>query len=163
MMRTTLAAALAAALLLPAGGGAATDRAPIESSPAGDAPRQRFQDPRKAALAQARARWKKHGFGGTYRFRLDVMCFCVGTGKASTITVRRGRASGSDGAENAVDTVPKMFRLIAEALDDPNAGEVDVRYDPKRGFPRAAAIDRIEMAMDDEISWSADRMRRLGR
>jgi hypothetical protein len=53
------------------------------------------------------------------------------------------------------------FAQIREALDDPKAGKVAVRYDAHRGFPRRASIDRIKNAIDDEIAWTVDRFRPL--
>lgn len=79
------------------------------------------------------------------------------------IRVRDGRPHGGRGADTVVDTVPEMFAQIADALESPDSGEVDVTYDPERGFPRSASVDRIRMAIDDEISWTADRLRPLAR
>lgn len=96
-----------------------------------------------------------------YRFRLRVYCFCPSRGHAVTITVRGGRPHGATGFQTQFDTVPELFRQIRHALDDPDAGEIKVRYDARRGFPRSASIDRIKNAIDDEISWKVDRFRRL--
>jgi hypothetical protein len=117
-----------------------------------------FVDAEHAALAHARARWKRAGLRD-YRFRLRVSCFCPGAGKRHTITVRNGKAHGSSQVEKLVDTVAKMFREIEKTLDDPRAGDVTVRYDPARGYPRKVSLDRIKAAIDDELSWTADRVR----
>jgi hypothetical protein len=96
-----------------------------------------------------------------YRFRLRVRCFCPSRGHAVIVTVRNGRAHGASGFQKQLDTVPEMFAMIRTALDDPRAGEVTVRYDRRRGFPRTASIDRIKNAIDDEVGWTADRFRAL--
>jgi hypothetical protein len=121
---------------------------------------ERYADPDHAALAAARAKWRKHGLR-SYRFRLRVVCFCPGRGEAHTIRVRNGRPEGAAGAEKLVDTVPEMFHQIARALGDPKAGDVTARYDPVLGYPREASIDSIKNAVDDEISWSANRLKPL--
>ncbi len=46
-----------------------------------------------------------------------------------------------------------MFRLIDQILADPNTEGASIRYDPHRGFPRAARIDAI--------SWTVDRFQPL--
>jgi hypothetical protein len=119
---------------------------------------QAFRAPENDALADARARWRAANLR-SYRFRLRVACFCPGAGRHRVIRVRDGRPHGGNGAQTAVDTVPEMFRQIAEALRSSEAGEVSVRYDQALGYPRRASIDHIEAAMDDEISWTADRLR----
>jgi hypothetical protein len=111
-------------------------------------------------LAAARARWRHAGLR-SYRFRLRVSCFCPEAGVERVIRVRAGRPHGGKGADTVVDTVPEMFRQIRDALDSDRSGDVTVRYDPELGYPRSASIDRIEMAIDDEISWTARGLRPL--
>lgn len=121
---------------------------------------ERYTDPQHAALAQARARWREHALR-SYRFRLRVVCFCPARGEAHVIRVRRGKPHGASGAETLVDTVPEMFRRIAHALDDPKAGDVSAKYDPVLGYPREVSLDPIKNAIDDELSWSASRLKAL--
>lgn len=121
--------------------------------------RLRLVDAQHADLAAARARWRRAKLHGDYRFRLRVSCFCPEAGVERTIRVRDGKPHGGRYADLSVDTVPEMFRLIARALDDPDAGDVDVRYDDALGYPRRASVDRIEAAIDDEISWTARGLR----
>jgi hypothetical protein len=78
-----------------------------------------------------------------------------------TVTVRKGRPHGATGFQKQLDTVPKMFGHIERALGDPKAGDVSIRYDARRGFPRSASIDAIKNAVDDEIGWTVDRFRVL--
>ena len=118
--------------------------------------------PQRAKLDAARARWAAQHIRD-YRFRLRVDCFCPDSRRASTITVRDGRAHGGAGFQKHFDTVPEMFKEIRKALDDPDAGATVVRYDARRGFPRSARIDPIRMAIDDERGWTADRFRVLAR
>src|SRR4051794_35609740 len=109
---------------------------------------ERYTDADSAALAAARAKWRKHGLR-SYRFRLRVFCFCPVSQSPHTIRVRNGKPKGAtSGAEESVDTVPEMFRQIAEALRDPRAGDVTVSYDPVLGYPRKASLDRILAVAD---------------
>ncbi|MFL5844420.1 MAG: DUF6174 domain-containing protein [Solirubrobacteraceae bacterium] len=124
--------------------------------------RAALRDPQLAALSAARARWRAAALD-SYRFRLRVSCYCPGAGVYRVIRVRDGKPHGGEGADRSVDTVPEMFRLIGEALRDPSAGDVEVRYDKTLGFPRVASVDRLRAAIDDEISWTAIRLRALAR
>lgn len=114
----------------------------------------------RAALAHNRALWSSQHVRD-YRFRLRVTCFCAGVGKPVTVTVRNGKPVGAKGAAAGLATVPAMFKEIASALADPKSGDVTVRYDTHRGFPRSASVDRIKRAADDEIGWTMDRFRPL--
>ena len=116
-------------------------------------------------LERNRARWARQHLRD-YRFRLRVTCFCPFRGRAVTVVVRHGRPHGAGDSQKQLDTVPEMFAQIRRALDDPKAGEVAVRYDRHRGFPRNVSIDRIKNAIDDEIAWTVDHftaLRRSGR
>jgi hypothetical protein len=79
------------------------------------------------------------------------------------VIVRDGRPLGATDFQRRLDTVPEMFAEIRRALNDPKAGDVTVRYDARRGFPRTASIDRIRSAIDDEIEWTVDRFKPLPR
>lgn len=114
----------------------------------------------RADFAHNRAIWTGQHLRD-YRFRLRVRCFCPGAGHPVTITVRAGRPRGATGFLKQLDTVPDLLREVGSALDDPRAGDVVVRYDARRGFPRTASIDRIKNAVDDEIGWTIDRFRPL--
>jgi hypothetical protein len=111
-------------------------------------------------LSRNRALWSAQHLGD-YRFRLSVRCFCPSAGHPVTVTVRKGRPHGATGFQQQLDTVPEMFGRIERALGDPKAGEVSVRFDARRGFPRSASIDSIKNAVDDEIGWTVDRFRVL--
>jgi hypothetical protein len=123
----------------------------------------RFTDAQEAALAAARRKWRNRGYD-SYDFRLTVYCFCPGGGVPRTVRVRDGRVTNrrEDGSF-LVDSVPRMFREIARVLASPRAGEVDVTYHPVLGYPVRASLDRIEAAIDDEISWRVKWMRNRGR
>ena len=114
----------------------------------------------RRALDRHRAMWTAQHLRN-YRFRLRFRCFCPSSGRATIITVRQGRPRGATGFQTRFDTIPELFGQLRRALDDPQAGEVKVRYDAGRGFPRTASIDRIKNAIDDEIGWTVDRFRPL--
>lgn len=131
-------------------------RAPAESS----ATSASAVDPRRAALDAAYAKWKRQKLRN-YRYRLRITCFCPDARRAINVIVRNGKPRRLTGYARQLSTVPRLFARIREALRDPKAGEVTARYDRTRGFPRVAAIDRIRLAIDDEIGWTVDRFRPL--
>lgn len=100
----------------------------------------------RAQLLRARTLWSAQHFAD-YRFRLRIDCDCAVRG-AVTITVLRGRSHGSRAFAGQLQTFPQMFRLVGQVLNDPAAEGVRVRYDQRRGFPRAARLDALSWTVD---------------
>jgi Family of unknown function (DUF6174) len=48
-------------------------------------------------------------------------------------------------------TVEGLFAIAQANLAE--ADEVEITYDPQYGYPAAIKVDRIKMAVDDEISY----------
>ena len=63
------------------------------------------------------------------------------------VLCRQHRQPGLDPA----GTVEGLFAIAGENLA--NADKVEIAYDATYGFPVSIVVDRIEMAMDDEISY----------
>ena len=104
-------------------------------------------------LARARALWGAQRLL-SYRFRLRITCDCPpASDRPLEVTVRNGRPQNAPYFPGQLQTFPQMFRLIGQILADPNSEGATVRYDPHRGFPRAARIDAI--------SWTVDRFQPL--
>jgi hypothetical protein len=148
----TVAAVLAVAVAgapTPASRAAATPATPAASSIPAPSP-----DPRQQAqLARARTLWSAQ-YLQSYRFRLRITCDCPpASDRPVEITVRHGRPRDARYFPGQLQTFPEMFRLIGQVLADPNSEGAIVRYDPHRGFPRAARIDAI--------SWTVDRFQPL--
>jgi Family of unknown function (DUF6174) len=115
----------------------------------------------RRALAHNRAVWKEQHLRD-YRFRLRIRCFCPASVRGPiTVTVRNGRPHGATDFQKQIDTVPEMFAQIERAVGDKRAGDVDVKYSSRRGFPRKGSIDRIKKAIDDEFGWTVDHFRAL--
>lgn len=100
----------------------------------------------RAELLRARTLWSAQHVAD-YRFRLRIDCDCAARGSV-TITVRRGRPHGSRVFAGQLQTFPEMFRLIGQVVNDPAAEGVRVRYDARRGFPRAARLDALSWTVD---------------
>jgi hypothetical protein len=102
----------------------------------------------RAQLARSRALWSAQDVR-SYRFRLRISCDCgAASARPLEITVRDGRPVRARYFPGQLQTFPQMFRLIGQVLDDPDAGAVSVRYDPRRGFPRSARLDSINWVID---------------
>ena len=112
-----------------------------------------------------RTTWKNSGIAH-YRFGLTLGCFCPFQDKMPlSIEVNQGEIvsiAGPDGKEISKDdvnyqlfadygTIDRIFEKLDGAMDDKQAGDIIVKYDPTFGIPTEASIDYIKLAMDDEI------------
>jgi hypothetical protein len=95
-----------------------------------------------------------------YAFFLERLCFC-GTEVTARVridvlngaVVSRTYADGRPVPSQWQDLFPTMegvFQILREALDR-EAFEFEAQYDPDRGYPRTAAIDYVENAVDEEL------------
>lgn len=116
-----------------------------------------------SALAKNRDKWNSQGVGH-YRFELTISCFCpFFEVNPVTVEVLDGKIvlmTGADGQPlpeqfrsefDQAGTVERLFAIAEENIA--NADQVDVTYDAVYGFPSSIIVDRIELAMDDEISY----------
>lgn len=100
-----------------------------------------------------------------YRYDLVIGCFCpFAQDMPLTIEVRNGevisiaRADGTliDSSDLNYEfyvkyaTIDEVFAELRSEMAE--AEEVNVAYDPEYGFPTEVSIDRIKLAMDDELS-----------
>lgn len=110
--------------------------------------------------AEARARWDAAAISD-YTAQVTVLCFCA-IGGTFTVEVTGGEVvvTGEDGrrldaGQASEFTVAGMFAQIEQTLGD---GRAEVAYDPDLGFPVTVFLDRIEQAIDDEISFRIDEL-----
>lgn len=120
----------------------------------------------QSALANNRDKWTSQGISH-YRFELTIACFCpfrdvipvtveVLDGKIVSMTGADGQPLSEEFASSfaSAATVDLLFAIAEENIA--NADQVSVTYDATYGFPTSIVVDRIEMAVDDEISYYAD-------
>jgi Family of unknown function (DUF6174) len=113
-----------------------------------------------AALRAAEDRWDAEGLRD-YRFTVAIGCFCPPEyTKARRITVRDGHPQHPPAAKKPVATVPRLFRRVHDAIREGVAG-LQVRYG-WTGMPRVISIDGSRMIADDEVTYSAKRLRPIG-
>jgi hypothetical protein len=113
-------------------------------------------------LEAARRKWARQVILN-YRFTVNALCFCIQRGPLA-VTVEQGRVTSlTDPVTGAVRpyphpamplTVDDLFATIEQAMRD-GADEVAVRYHPQLGYPEEIAIDYIEHAIDDEVTYTA--------
>ena len=114
-------------------------------------------------LDKNRARWDSAGVSH-YRFELTISCFCPFMDVMPvTVEVKDGQivsltdVNGQPLADNFRDTFEKaatvegLFAIAKENLS--NADQVEVTYDAEYGFPVSIVVDRIKLAVDDEIAY----------
>lgn len=101
-----------------------------------------------------------------YRMNVNVGCFCpfrdrmpvtveVQDGQVLSVTDSQGQPVAADDPVRAFGneqlmTIEGVFAYTREAIQ--TADKTEVSYDPALGFPVNLNIDRIELAIDDEMS-----------
>lgn len=101
-----------------------------------------------------------------YRYQLAIGCFCpffedmpltieVENGELVSMTRADGTPLGPADLNyqyfEDYSTMDRIFTALEANLNG-EADEVTVSYDPQYGFPVDIAIDRIKLAVDDEMS-----------
>lgn len=126
--------------------------------------------PDPLTLAAAVRKWESKG-PADYRFNYQATCFCGLVGlRPLTIWVQDGvvtHAFFAEGGEEVppdqlgqVPTIDDLFAWIVEATNT-GAHEITATYDDELGYPRQVFIDRIENAIDDELSFEVSNLRPL--
>ena len=118
-------------------------------------------EPEQDALTLARARWAAAGVVVSYSFEFQRLCFC------SFDTTRGTRVEVVDGSVDRVvyvdtgdpvsdliraPTVGGLFDEIQDAIDR-QAHSLMASYDSELGHPTDVAIDFLEFAVDEEMSF----------
>ena len=114
-------------------------------------------------LEEARRTWGRQGIS-SYTFKVSQLCFCgPDTHGTFAVVVREGRVASVTDAETGAPrtpnpsvplTVEALFAKVEDAIDH-DADQLVVRYDPALGYPLEIAIDFIERAIDDEVTYTA--------
>jgi hypothetical protein len=101
-----------------------------------------------------------------YRMTVNIGCFCpffdrmpvtveVRDGQVLSVTDSQGQPVAADDPIRSFGNEPLMtiegvFAYAREAIQ--TADKTEVTYDPALGYPVSLIIDRIELAIDDEMS-----------
>jgi hypothetical protein len=105
-------------------------------------------------LDRARDRWRREGVHD-YRFRVALHCFCPAKITAPrVIVVRRGRPQHVPSHLREAATVPRLLRIVQDAIDNRVAG-LNVHYG-SRGVPRSIGVDSRRQIADDEHEYVVD-------
>ena len=102
-----------------------------------------------------------------YTFELIVSCFCpfadimpitveVKDGKIVSMTDVNGKAVEGEFAQYIEEaaSIENLFALAEKNASE--AEEIEVTYDAQYGFPASIVVDRIKLAVDDEISYHVE-------
>ncbi len=109
-------------------------------------------------LAGYRALWEAQRLTD-YTFDVVKNCFCW-PGADVRVTVKGGVITGVTELASEVAHDPEFFRTIDGLFDlvqdayDRDAHEVQVDFDPDRGYPTRIWIDYVEMMMDEEMGFT---------
>ena len=135
------------------------------SNPSGPTGADRRAAALRAQLAASERRWAERGLPA-YEFRYQRSCYCVFAGTLQ-VTVVDGRVVGAADPETGAflpserrppdATVEGLFAAVRDAID--RRRDLDVVYDPERGFPRRIAIDARLAASDGAVFYTAGDLR----
>jgi hypothetical protein len=117
-------------------------------------------EPSTSVAQGSRETWQDAGFD-SYALTIERMCFCPDIGPY-VVTVIDGEVASvtSQGKDVPLDdellrtwplTVEDLFAEVDDA--QAHADDVAVRYDEELGYPTRIAIDRLENAIDDEMTY----------
>ena len=109
-------------------------------------------------LADYRTLWEAQRLTD-YTFDVSRVCYCQFMGDVR-VTVQGGVITGVTELASVVARDPETFRTIDGLFDlvqdayDRDAHEVQVDFDPDRGYPTRIWIDYVEMMMDEEMGFT---------
>ena len=109
-------------------------------------------------LGEQRAFWASQGLAD-YTFDVKKVCECLFVGDVR-VTVKDGVITGVTELASEVARDPETFRTIDGLFDlvqdayDRDAHEVQVEFDPDRGYPTRIWIDYVLMIADEEIGFT---------
>ena len=109
-------------------------------------------------LADYRTLWEAQRLTD-YTFDVSRVCYCQFMGDVR-VTVQGGVITGVTELASEVARDPETFRTIDGLFDlvqdayDRDAHEVQVDFDPDRGYPTRIWIDFVETMMDEEMGFT---------
>ena len=109
-------------------------------------------------LADYRTLWETQRLTD-YTFDVRRVCYCQFVGDVR-VTVKDGVITGVTELASEVARDPDTFRTIDGLFDlvqdayDRDAHEVQVDFNPSRGYPTRIWIDYVEMMMDEEMGFT---------
>ncbi|HTN23503.1 MAG TPA: DUF6174 domain-containing protein [Solirubrobacteraceae bacterium] len=102
-------------------------------------------------LDAARKQWKA-AHVSSYRYEVAVSCFCAPRNGHLFYVVRHGVARPPRNGDKSVATVPRLLRMIQDAIDR-HVARLDVTYG-RRGVPKSIYIDGVANIADDEVTYT---------
>jgi hypothetical protein len=109
-------------------------------------------------LDAARKKWKA-AHVSSYRYEIQVSCFCPPATKPNVFTVRKGAPAKYPSGYKSLASVPRLFKTIQGAIDD-DVANLNVTYG-KRGVPTSIYIDRSQQIADEEQGYTVKRFTKL--
>ena len=109
-------------------------------------------------LGEQRALWASQDLTD-YTFDVSRVCYCQFVGDVR-VTVKDGVITGVTELASEVARDPETFRTIDGLFDlvqdayVRDAHEVQVEFDPSRGYPTRIWIDYVQMMADEEVGFT---------
>ncbi len=98
-----------------------------------------------------------------YTFVLEQFCFCpiagpvkvtVEGGEVTSAVVLKGTRGGMKKGDDAPEYLWKTINDVIDEANDTESAQVDVDWPEGQDWPNSVAVDRIEEAVDDEVTYS---------
>jgi len=109
-------------------------------------------------LDSARKKWKA-AHVRSYRYEIQVSCFCPPAEKPNVFTVKKGAPAKYPSGYKSLASVPRLFKTIQGAIDD-DVANLNVSYG-KRGVPTSIYIDHAYNVADEEQGYAVKHFTRL--
>jgi hypothetical protein len=115
--------------------------------------------------------WKEQNIVN-YRYTLTNSCFCIPDARGPVdITVRNGITTSIKSVATGKEvsnpefferykTIPKLFNVISDAIAR-KASNIDVQYNPQRGYPTQINIDYNRQVADEELYLTIENFKAL--
>ncbi len=100
----------------------------------------------------------------SYVYRLEILCFCPLVGPLR-VSVEDGEVtsaislSGETKGEEAPDFARLTINDVIDRANDPQVAEAEVTWPAGQEHPTTVAIDQIERATDDEVTYTIRNVR----
>jgi hypothetical protein len=159
MKRTLVALTAAATLLLTACGGSSDEGTATDPVATGES-----DSPEETTAPEPEMIGDYPAYPyADYSYDLEVQCFCPVMGQPIRVTVTGGEVTDAvfttkaDGVARGAQATEEWLRLsiddVLREAADPSYDKVDVTWPEGTDHPEKVAIDRMENAIDDEVTY----------
>jgi len=158
-MRILLTAAATALALSALAGCSGNDDSPTAEDPASTPTSESSDEPTEEPTVGTYPEFAEQD----YTFVLEQFCFCPITGpvqvtvvggEVTSAIVLKGLKGGVEKGSDAPEYLRQTINDVIAQANDTESAKVDVDWPSDQDWPSSVAVDRIENAVDDEITYA---------